>query len=145
MKNIKICKFIFKDMLMIHFMNYDPYTFYSKKIKMYEYKRNKSTYRYIKKMRLKKNMIIRFYLNDKLITDENLFKNTRDGIITMSGDDIIYSFSMAKIYDILFEKGYEGLIDYLKYTSTNELNGKYMFELSYMIIIDSSDKIIHVV
>lgn len=146
MRIINVCKFIFKDAFMMHLMNYDSFRskdFYNKKLKMYDYKRKKSIYRFSKKIKLNKNMIIRFYIDNKI--DISKFKNCKDSIISYVEDDIIFSFSMMKINDILYEKGYEGLIKYLQYISNDELNEINMFELSYMIVIDSSEKIIHIV
>lgn len=143
MRIINVCKFIFKDAFMMHLMNYESFNFYNKKLKMYDYKRKKSIYQFSKKIKLNKNMIIRFYIDNKI--DISKFKNCKDSIISYVDDDIIFSFSMMKINDILYEKGYEGLIKYLQYISNDELNEINMFELSYMIVIDSSEKIIHIV
>lgn len=143
MRIINVCKFIFKDAFMMHLMNYESFNFYNKKLKMYDYKRKKSIYQFSKKIKLNKNMIIRFYIDNKI--DISKFKNCKDSIISYVEDDIIFSFSMMKINDILYEKGYEGLIKYLQYISNDELNEINMFELSYMIVIDSSEKIIHIV
>lgn len=143
MRIINVCKFISKDAFMMHLMNYESFNFYNKKLKIYDYKRKKSIYRFSKKIKLNKNMIIRFYIDNKI--DISKFKNCKDSIISYVEDDIIFSFSMMKINDILYEKGYEGLIKYLQYISNDELNEINMFELSYMIVIDSSEKIIHIV